>query len=99
MIRAPPRLPRPEAGTRSFLTPPVPGIASPASGFSARKSIRARRSSSLKSLSAWREKVGVSATVCTRPLIPHWGIRGKLAVSRVRAEDASGGRVLFINDK
>ena len=56
--------PKQSAAKRTFRTPPVPGISSPAKGFSARKSISSRFSSSLKSFSVWRVKIVVSATDC-----------------------------------
>ena len=55
---------------RGFRTPPAPGIRPPANGFSARKSISSRLSSSSKSRSACRENVGVSATVRTGYIYP-----------------------------
>src|SRR6185295_300463 len=63
MTRAPPRLPLPGTAHRSFLTPPVPGIRSPACGFAATNATNSTRSDSgIKSRVSFRNR-SVSTTV------------------------------------
>jgi hypothetical protein len=59
-------LPLPERAQRSFLTPPVPRITSPASGLWARQSTSSARSSSPQIFSAEPANTCVSATVMGR---------------------------------
>src|SRR5208282_5866112 len=85
----PPRLPEPALLHRTFLTPPVLGIRSPASGLPAIKSTNSSRSASDQTRSAWLTKSGVSATVMSLA-----GIASNIRQWRLRSskKDANGAQ-------